>query len=219
MAAIAIATVTASTSSALATRIGATAFCDDAETKFLEQFKRKPKLTAWVLSYCLQMEHLITVFSDILVRTILENAQGEQLDVIGRIVGQLRGGRTDEVYRVWIQARIAVLRSSGTADELLDIVRLLVPAGTALEWVEQPPAGATLKVVNPIEEVLGNQIAQLIVLGKSGGVRLLFHWKRPTATFKYSGTFGVPAAPSTAFGFGNGEYAAVSDGGERPFEP
>lgn len=50
------------------------------------------------------------------------NLQGVQLDVLGKILGQPRWGRTDGNYRLLLNARIIANSSQGTVDPLLEVI-------------------------------------------------------------------------------------------------
>lgn len=57
----------------------------------------------------------------------IDTAVGAQLDDIGRLVGRLREGVTDdEVYRRLIRAQITVNNSDGLTEDLITIARLVV---------------------------------------------------------------------------------------------
>ena len=58
-------------------------------------------------------------------RLSVENAQGIQLDNIGRLVGQARLGYSDDLYRVLIYARIGANNSRGTGPNLIEIAQIL----------------------------------------------------------------------------------------------
>lgn len=64
------------------------------------------------------------VWSSILGR-LLDNAIGAQLDAIGRIVGEERADREDDLYRVFLRARIRVNHSNGHANDVIAVVRLI----------------------------------------------------------------------------------------------
>ncbi len=93
--------------------------------RLLEVLQR-PNMKALLGVYLTQIQELENVLFGVFVDFVIDDATGEQLDLIGRIVGQSRNGRVDDVYRTWLKARILVNRSSGTLPELIAIVRLLV---------------------------------------------------------------------------------------------
>jgi hypothetical protein len=68
----------------------------------------------------------------------LDDAQGESLNILGRIVGEGRDGRDDASYRVRIRARIRVNSSFGHGDDILAMLSLLDDATFTL--VPTPPA-------------------------------------------------------------------------------
>src|SRR5687768_16247400 len=56
----------------------------------------------------------------------VDTAEGDQLDIIGRIVGLDREGLDDDDYRRYIRARIAANNSNGTIEDLLTVAFLVV---------------------------------------------------------------------------------------------
>lgn len=68
----------------------------------------------------------------LLLRTI-DDATGDALTVIGRVVGEFRFTADDELYRRAVRARVATNRSSGTIEDMIKVVTLLLnDAGFAL---------------------------------------------------------------------------------------
>jgi len=91
----------------------------------LGQFKEKANIEATLTAFLDQVQDLEDLNSSLVTDRLIENAVGEQLNILGRIVGQPREGREDDVYRLWIIARIAINKSSGTAEEIYTILKLL----------------------------------------------------------------------------------------------
>jgi hypothetical protein len=58
-------------------------------------------------------------------------AEGVFLDTIGEIVGEKRGGRSNTTYRIAIQAKVRINKSSGTWDEMITIAQILYNNGDA----------------------------------------------------------------------------------------
>lgn len=106
-----------------------------AKARFISQFKSpKPVLHGMLQSYVDQLQELEDVIWDVIDYRLLDaapgrshGAEGVQLDVLGRIVGQPRMGLTDAAYRTAIRLRIRVNRSRGSAADLLEILRLAMP--------------------------------------------------------------------------------------------
>ena len=62
----------------------------------------------------------------------IANATGIQLDVLGRILGRLRGGMADEEYRHWLYLQAAINTSQGLAEQVIQImVQWFAP-----DWVQ-----------------------------------------------------------------------------------
>ena len=57
---------------------------------------------------------------------LLDKATGAQLDLLGKIVGQLRGNFSDTDYKPLIRARILVNRSDGTSRAMTEIVAAMI---------------------------------------------------------------------------------------------
>jgi len=71
-----------------------------------------------------QVQELENVFADMYFLTMLEQAEGNQLDMLGAIAGEPRNGTSDDIYRILVKSRIIANRSSGCADTLLDLVKV-----------------------------------------------------------------------------------------------
>lgn len=103
----------------------------------ITQYKDKPNLVAVISSYLTQVQEIEDMLFDILA--IIESPWtqvGEQLDLIGRVVGQAREGRSDADYVPWLQARLLVNRSSGVPADFFSVAALVAPAATRAysEW-------------------------------------------------------------------------------------
>src|SRR5688572_13994483 len=88
----------------------------------LDQYKDKPRLTALLSSYLNRVQELEDAAWDVRIKRFVDDAVGAQLDGIGRIVGELRQGRDDVTYRLFILARIRVNLSFGHADDVIDVL-------------------------------------------------------------------------------------------------
>jgi hypothetical protein len=102
--------------------------------------------------------------------TTILDAEGVWLDVLGRIVGEPRGGRLDPEYVQAIRFRIRVSRSQGTPNDLQEIA-LLGSGGGTVVYTEDPasePAWLRIEVVGPTTVGL----AKALKAGKPAGVAL-----------------------------------------------
>lgn len=138
-----------------------------------------PRTQAFVEACAAQVQELEDAFWGLLTAFNLDTATGDQLLLLGRLVGEPQLGRSDEDFRAGIRARLMVNRSNGKAEEFYAIARALVPSlGVQLVLTEFPPLSGTLEFVdgNSSTLTLGNysldNIARLLRLAKLGGSRL-----------------------------------------------
>ncbi|MFB6375289.1 MAG: hypothetical protein ABEN55_19700 [Bradymonadaceae bacterium] len=127
---------------------------DEAIEDLLSQYQQ-PRIQKLIRSMIgdAGVKELEVDFGDLHDYHVIENAQGEQLDQWGRVVGQPRGGLDDAEYRGFIQARILANQSEGRRRGLIEAMSKLpdVPGYSAVD-VELSglsntvvPAGARLE--------------------------------------------------------------------------
>lgn len=75
---------------------------------------------------------------DVLVNSILDNADGVILDEYGKILDHLRGSLTDTQYRNVLKVVIAAHQSDGTAKEIVYMASTLI--GVAVKYQQYIPA-------------------------------------------------------------------------------
>lgn len=138
----------------------------------LDQFKNKPRLEAWLRIYLRQVQLLDDATYDVMIARMIDLATGAQLDLIGKIVGERRLGRTDTEFRVFIYVRIQANRSAGTTPELLKIIELL-SSPTPAHYDEYYPASILLEFaeLTPRDP---RTIYHAVQGARAGGVRLNF---------------------------------------------
>ncbi len=108
----------------------------------------------------------------------VDTAIGVQLDVLGRLVGQLRLGLSDDMYRRVLRARISANRSKGTiADAIL--VSSLVTDDDALT-IELDNQGIGSFVVRLLGAPVTDDVAAILIGllrdAASGGVRPILEY-------------------------------------------
>jgi hypothetical protein len=142
------------------------------------------------------------------------------LDRLGRIVGEAREGRADDLYSTWILGRIMVNRSSGKPEQLIALAVVLGGLiGIRVRYEELYPAAAIIHYDDPSDPSTGVQIAKLMQLAKPAGVRLLVEWFSGTAGEPFEFATGSASEFDGEHGFDQGALAAVSDGGTVVFAP
>ncbi len=116
--------------------------------------------------------------TQLLTQRTLDTAVGAQLDAIGVIVGQARGGLDDDTYRLYLRARIAVHRSNGTFNDLIKVATLLVDDDAAMIVIHNEGTATVRLFVSNV--VLTDDIAAVIAnfeqSAVSAGVRIVVEW-------------------------------------------
>lgn len=92
----------------------------------LPQQFRKPRVESLLRILATPGQPLESALWQLLTQRSVANSLGVQLDAIGTIVGQPRGGTDDETYRVFLRARIAANRSRGTVEDILRVLNLIL---------------------------------------------------------------------------------------------
>jgi hypothetical protein len=115
-------------------------------------FWGKPRIASFVWAITTEVQELEDAILSVISLRMVDNAGDVQLEVLGRIVGQRNtGGFDTELYRSIIKAKIRTNRSRGTLRDILEVVRLIHPAGASwfvAGWatlgliVRQVPIGA-----------------------------------------------------------------------------
>ncbi len=179
------------------------------EARLLWQYRDKPRLTGALTSLVEGLQPLEDVTFDIMVGRWPLTAVGAQLDVLGRLVGQERGGLLDAEYRLWILARGAVNRGNGRVDDLLAILEALGATGYVVR--ELYPANVVVETGIAAASYPAS-VAGILGGAKAGGVRLDFVYVYSRATaFQASGTYGSEEYSATQ---GAGSVYSATTGGQ-----
>lgn len=134
-------------------------------------------------------------------------ATGVWLDRLGGIVGEARNGYVDSVFRTFISARIAVNRSLGRVDDVLDVAARLI---TATDYASQvfvlqqhyPAAMALTLSGGPVSSVsVIDRALRLLGRARAAGVRLVlrFQTNPDSDTFRCSLSGSLESDEQTGF--------------------
>jgi hypothetical protein len=94
------------------------------------QFRGKPKIQAWVDMVARQFQDLEDAYQSILTITNIDDSAGAQLDALGRVLGQPRGGVDDVTYRLYLRAAIVARKSRGRGEDIYRVFTALFPSST-----------------------------------------------------------------------------------------
>lgn len=145
---------------------------DEALALLLQQYKGKEKIEALLSCYMAEIQELETVFHDLYTAFKLDDAVGDQLDILGKTVGEQRKDRDDDTYRIFVRARIAVNKSKGTIEELLNILRIISAGTFTYTLTEYPRASMLLRMEGVSNSVIANTTNYLASEAVAAGVRL-----------------------------------------------
>lgn len=168
--------------------------------RLIIQFREQPDIQSMLRAWLRETDELECAMFDLLAAFKLEDAVGDQLDILGAMVGEERQGRSDDVYRRFIQARIKSNNSSGLREELLQVLRLIEPTA---EWAlqELPPASFIAE-----EVTAGGSVADIDVV-----LEVVQRTKAAGVGAQVQFTLGALADGFT-FSVGDGEEASSTQG-------
>lgn len=124
------------------------------------------------------VQDLEDVLQTLLLGYGVDTAVGEQLNVLGRLVGQGRGGLDDASFRRLVRARISTNRSKGTIADVIKVTTLIVSDPTATMVVDNwGTAGYVLRVEDAaVANVVAALLLPMLREATAGGVRVILEW-------------------------------------------
>jgi hypothetical protein len=149
-------------------------------SRLYEQFKSGANWAKLVALLARQAQALEDSAQSLFTLASINDSVGTQLDVIGGIVGQPRLGISDAAYRLRLQGRVAANRSSGSPEDLYNMIRSLTgtPAGGLRHVITRSPPKAFQFHVNVVLTPTQAQTAvSFIHDAKSAGTRAVFEWQ------------------------------------------
>lgn len=180
-------------------------------SKFLSQFAEKPKIASWHSAFIEEIQQVEDALFDLLTQRLLANATGEQLDVIGKIVKKPRAGLDDNDYRPTLFAWIRANRSSGTADDVLDVVDLAIE-GQDADFTPLYPASFVVTVFDALTHDAAN-IAALIKRARLAGVNAQMVYMSVARANAFVFADGDDEVDSTTQGTASGDDDSSGTGG------
>ena len=135
----------------------------------LEQFKGQPAIEALLRIVGKQVDELEAALFDLVVNRFLDGATGDLLRLWAKVANVVPGGDTDDELRARVKAVSRLLRSSGTTEDLLEVLALVLGASAPIGFTEYPPASFVI-TVPAAAAPLARIIADLIRRARAGGV-------------------------------------------------
>lgn len=175
----------------------------EAAGQLVEQFKNKTNIVGIVTSIVNRVQDLEDVGFELLNERGLTTAIGEQLNVLGRIVGEKRKNRSDAEFLIGIIVRILRNRTSGTPEEIYEIFNTFRPGVYRLQ--ETYPAAFNLiaqEALTP-DDPTPQQFAQLLDDIKAAGVGSHFIYSGYDSGYVFKFASGDTLESDANHGFGN----------------
>jgi len=170
--------------------------------RLLSQFHGRPRIEALATILAGRLQRIEVALWQLLVERRIDTALGLELDVIGRRLGVARDGRRDDAYRRRLRAEILVLRSSGSPEDLIAIVRAFA-GDDSVELDELYPAELAAVLGMELGDVEALDLASLLARAKAAGVRLVTEYLTQPATATWTLASGVDLTESDdALGLG-----------------
>ena len=172
---------------------------EEAKGNLVAQFKRKVTFEKFIEVYIRQIQELEAVDFQLLEERGVDTSIGWQLDVLGKIVGEPRQGRSDSQYRAATKARIKLNLSNATAEDIIGLIRALAGDVRVLIW-EFFPASFIAQILDPINPSLVDpyRVVGLIESGRGAGIQSIF-------TFGVTGSLRYDVGP----GYDLGKYGGA----------
>jgi len=126
---------------------GDTGLIGRAVSLLVRQFEGATRLEDVVNSGATLTQELAQAACDTYTLRWIDTAFGAQLDGLGDILGELRFGRDDETYRLWLRFRIFINTSQGRPEDLIEACRFITNEGRAggrVKYWENWPASVQL---------------------------------------------------------------------------
>lgn len=180
----------------------------------IQQYRDKPRIAGWLTAYLNRCQELEDAIWSVIVGRLIDAAEGVQLDALGSIVGQVRQGEADELYRIRIRARIAANKSLGTPDDVLNVAIIASNKTPDLVfYTELYPATFHIELFNITAVAAASVIHELIHAAKPPGVGFALLY----SSFATSGAFTFSDDDSeqvdAARGFTDNDDPSTAPGG------
>lgn len=173
---------------------------EQAKEKLLQQFKGLPNFASVLDSYSTQIQLIEDMLFEQIELRFLDDAEGVLLDGLGQIVGVERGGLDDDAYRLRIRAQIKINLSSGTIEDINEIMTLVLPGSVTFALEEDFPGAIFVDVTGALPGEDGTMISGILQKAKAGGVRAIFMWYVDEDTFQFTVSGSVETDADKGFG-------------------
>lgn len=182
---------------------------EQALNRRLEQYIGKPNIEAVLEIHAEGYQELEEVFNDLMLKRLnIDEAEGEQLDQIGKVIGQPRMSFDDDFYRILLYARIGINVSNGEPERIINTLKLLTKAF----YVHYMNLGGgeievgSDGVINPLSvEFLLTNLQKVVM----GGIRV-----NSLRIYSPDEAFAIAGPNQKTLGLGFGDDSVADSGGK-----
>ena len=149
------------------------------------QFRGKPNFESLLTVLLTPVQRFEDAMWQVLTERGIDNAVGEQLATLGRIVGQPNTGLADADYRRYVRARIAVNKSSGRPEDLIAVAQAVLGSDSQVIVQRSGTATVIVELTEIIDAATATAMGTLLQATVDAGVRLIFIYtlSEPDDTF------------------------------------
>jgi hypothetical protein len=142
-----------------------------AKNRLIDQYKEKVNIEAIIDIYADMIQEVEGLLFDLLNNRSLSTASGKQLDLLGEILDEARSGLDDSTYKVRLLNKVSQINSEGTAEDLINIYKILMQADS-IQYGELYPASVVLFAfgATPIGTI--SEIKKSLLSAKPAGVEV-----------------------------------------------
>ena len=180
----------------------------------LQQFEGSGDLRALASSFLARAQDFEDAIHPLFAERDIANMTGHRLDGLGQVVKVVRGGRTDDEYRLRLRAEMAVLTSQGSLEDLITVLRLLIDMDTtgSIQIDEYAPKSIYMRARDFIVTEDPVVVTALLRRAVSAATDLQFIYTTAEAAdddlFRFSDTNGT-SETSSSHGYSNGLFTGA----------
>lgn len=190
-----------------------TDYRSEALDRLLSTLKGDDTIDAWIASYVDRVQEFEDAAHPMLFQRDVDVAEGAQLDGLGVIVGEPRGGRDDTIYRIFLRCRIIVNNSRSRAKDLIDVVTArsgFTESFGNVDFDEYYPRTIYIRAKN-LKEEYPDVVAGLLNEARPAGYTLFYIYSLQSNNdnvFRFSS--GATSDTGVTWGFSSGKLAGAA---------
>lgn len=148
-----------------------TTHTQDALDRRLMQYKDGVNWEKFYTIFADRIQEIENVAWEFLSILDIDLMEGAQLDLIGRIVGQPRNELADDLYRIFLKAKIGVNTSRGNWDSVWQVYEILLAGTEGYVW-ECFPATIQLFYHDSIDSIIEDNLLGVMQQVAGAGIKV-----------------------------------------------